>query len=166
MCVLHHKLILLLLQLSVLQMLLLLLPLLSAAIYFCYHHYYCSYYNLYNCCSYTNTTTGAASTIATTTYDGLRFTKLIPAYFQLFNYVLYSFQELNRLRKAALSFGFFDLLDAVSQLLERECTMLPGNAHPDAALQLTHAANILTSDAAREMNYTITPMRTYFTAND
>ncbi|CAI9606997.1 unnamed protein product, partial [Staurois parvus] len=48
--------------------------------------------------------------------------------------------ELNRLRKAALAFGFLDLLKGVSDMLERECTLLPDNAHPDAAFQLSHAA--------------------------
>ncbi|XP_063304845.1 integrator complex subunit 14 [Pelobates fuscus] len=50
------------------------------------------------------------------------------------------YKELNRLRKAALSFGFLDLLKGVSEMLERECTLLPDNAHPDAAFQLSHAA--------------------------
>ncbi|ELU02608.1 hypothetical protein CAPTEDRAFT_229105 [Capitella teleta] len=49
------------------------------------------------------------------------------------------YKELNRVRRAALSFGFYELLESAAQLLERECTQLPGNAHPDAAFQLTHA---------------------------
>ncbi len=71
-------------------------------------------------------------------------------------------QELNRLRRAALSFGFTDLLEAMSQLLERECTQLPGTAHPDAALQLTHAANALRSNIATDISQNILPMRTNF----
>ncbi|KAE8618451.1 hypothetical protein XENTR_v10009387 [Xenopus tropicalis] len=50
------------------------------------------------------------------------------------------YKELNRLRKAALAFGFLDLLKGVSDMLERECTLLPDTAHPDAAFQLSHAA--------------------------
>uniref|UniRef100_A0A672J3K7 Integrator complex subunit 14 n=1 Tax=Salarias fasciatus TaxID=181472 RepID=A0A672J3K7_SALFA len=53
------------------------------------------------------------------------------------------YKELNRLRKAALAFGFWELLKGVAELLERECTLLPDSAHPDAAFQLTHAAQQL-----------------------
>uniref|UniRef100_K1R957 UPF0464 protein C15orf44-like protein n=1 Tax=Magallana gigas TaxID=29159 RepID=K1R957_MAGGI len=60
-------------------------------------------------------------------------------------------QELNRLRRAALSFGFHDLFEAMASMLDRECTMLPGSAHPDAALQLTHAANVLRNEMATDI---------------
>uniref|UniRef100_A0A671V5J5 Integrator complex subunit 14 n=1 Tax=Sparus aurata TaxID=8175 RepID=A0A671V5J5_SPAAU len=53
------------------------------------------------------------------------------------------YKELNRLRKAALAFGFWELLKGVADLLERECTLLPDSAHPDAAFQLSHAAQQL-----------------------
>jgi len=71
-------------------------------------------------------------------------------------------QELNRLRRAAISFGFVELLEGVADIFERECTMLPGTAHPDCALQLTHAAGILRRPCARDANYAIPPMRTKF----
>ena len=74
-------------------------------------------------------------------------------------------QELNRLRRAALSFGFSDLLEAMSQMLERECTLLPGTAHPEAALQLTHAANVLRSNVATDISQNILPMRTNFSTD-
>lgn len=72
------------------------------------------------------------------------------------------FQELNRLRRAALSFGFHDLLEAMASMLDRECTMLPGSAHPDAALQLTHAANALRNENATDISEMILPLRTNF----
>ncbi|XP_061414019.1 integrator complex subunit 14-like isoform X1 [Lethenteron reissneri] len=50
------------------------------------------------------------------------------------------YKELNRLRRAALAFGFWELLRGVADVLERECTLLPSSAHPDAAFQLAHAA--------------------------
>uniref|UniRef100_K1QCB8 UPF0464 protein C15orf44 n=1 Tax=Magallana gigas TaxID=29159 RepID=K1QCB8_MAGGI len=71
-------------------------------------------------------------------------------------------QELNRLRRAALSFGFHDLFEAMASMLDRECTMLPGSAHPDAALQLTHAANVLRSEMATDIAQVILPLRTNF----
>ena len=73
---------------------------------------------------------------------------------------------MNRLRRAALSFGFLELLDAMALMLERECTLLPGTAHPDAALQLSHAANMLRSEMAKDMSQTIMPLRTNFSSDD
>ena len=72
-------------------------------------------------------------------------------------------QELNRLRRAALSFGFYELLDVLSTMLERECTLLPGTAHPDAALQLTNATNALRGSNATDISHSIMPLRTNFT---
>jgi len=72
-------------------------------------------------------------------------------------------QELNRLRSAALALGFYELLEATAKLLDRECTMLPATAHPDAALQLTHAANFLRhSELACDASKLILPMQTNF----
>ncbi|KFO25129.1 hypothetical protein H920_13455 [Fukomys damarensis] len=79
-------------------------------------------------------------------------------------------QELNRLRKAALAFGFLDLLKGVADMLERECTLLPDTAHPDAAFQLTHAAQQLklastsTSEYAA-YDHNITPLHTDFSGS-
>lgn len=72
------------------------------------------------------------------------------------------YKELNRLRRAALSLGFYELLETVAQLLDRECTLLASNTHPDAALQMTHAASFLRSDAARDALQSIIPLQTNF----
>ncbi|KAF7699057.1 integrator complex subunit 14 [Silurus meridionalis] len=77
------------------------------------------------------------------------------------------YKELNRLRKAALGFGFWDLLKGVAELLERECTLLPDSAHPDAAFQLSHAAQQLKLASSGDPKYlafdhVITPMLTDF----
>uniref|UniRef100_A0A7N4PML1 Integrator complex subunit 14 n=1 Tax=Sarcophilus harrisii TaxID=9305 RepID=A0A7N4PML1_SARHA len=80
------------------------------------------------------------------------------------------YKELNRLRKAALAFGFLDLLKGVADMLERECTLLPDTAHPDAAFQLSHAARQLklastgTSDYAA-YDHNITPLQTDFSGS-
>ena len=80
-------------------------------------------------------------------------------------FVFILLQELNRLRSAALVLGFYDLLEATAKLLERECTMLPATAHPDAALQMTHAANFLRhSELARDASKLVLPMQTNFAA--
>ncbi|XP_030621757.1 integrator complex subunit 14 [Chanos chanos] len=77
------------------------------------------------------------------------------------------YKELNRLRKAALAFGFWELLKGVAELLERECTLLPDSAHPDAAFQLSHAAQQLklasTGDSQfAAFDHNIAPMQTDF----
>uniref|UniRef100_A0A8C7GIP3 Integrator complex subunit 14 n=1 Tax=Oncorhynchus kisutch TaxID=8019 RepID=A0A8C7GIP3_ONCKI len=77
------------------------------------------------------------------------------------------YKELNRLRKAALAFGFWELLKGVAELLERECTLLPDTAHPDAAFQLSHAAKQLKLASTGDSQYAafdqnINPMHTDF----
>ena len=36
------------------------------------------------------------------------------------------YKELNRIRKAALSIGFYELMDGVASVFEKECAILPG----------------------------------------
>ena len=74
-------------------------------------------------------------------------------------------QELNRLRQAALSLGMTELLEGISTMLERECTLLPGTAHPDAALQLTHAAKAIKNAINRRYDYAIQPLSTNFASD-
>ncbi|KAF3688780.1 Integrator complex subunit 14 [Channa argus] len=79
------------------------------------------------------------------------------------------YKELNRLRKAALAFGFWELLKGVADLLERECTLLPDSAHPDAAFQLSHAAQQLRLASTGDSQYAafdhnIVPMHTDFSS--
>ena len=63
-----------------------------------------------------------------------------------------------------MSFGFLSLLEAMADMLERECTLLPGTAHPNAAFQLNYAANELRSPSALDVNHTILPLQTNFTS--
>lgn len=67
------------------------------------------------------------------------------------------YKELNRIKKAALSIGFYELLDGVASIFDRECAMLPGTAHPDCPMQLTHAASELRKRQAYEADYNIAP---------
>ncbi|CAN7939579.1 unnamed protein product, partial [Ixodes hexagonus] len=76
------------------------------------------------------------------------------------------YKELNRLRRAALSLGFHELLEGMATILERECTLLPGSAHPDAALQLTHASSFLRGPSCRDYAASLLPLRTKFSAAD
>ncbi|CAG2100999.1 unnamed protein product [Medioppia subpectinata] len=74
------------------------------------------------------------------------------------------YKELNRFRRAALSFGFYALIEGLASILERECRMLPGSAHPEAALQLTHAVTALRLPTdADSYNQYISPLETKFT---
>lgn len=53
---------------------------------------------------------------------------------------IHFYKELNRIRRAALSIGFCELLDTLALIFEKEASMLPPNANPDCSLQLKHAA--------------------------
>jgi len=79
--------------------------------------------------------------------------------------LLQFYKELNRTRRAALSFGFLELLEAMAVMLERECCLLPGTAHPNAAFQLEHAYTQLRDpNRALDFTYTIQPLQTNFAA--
>ena len=80
-------------------------------------------------------------------------------------------QELNRVRRAAIQYGFPSLLLGVCSVLEREALALPQSALPEGALQLQHAAMALkvAADAAMDPNNTdnkhhsnIMPLRTSY----
>jgi len=79
---------------------------------------------------------------------------------------LHFYKELNRLRRAALSLGFLDLIDTMAAVLERECTLLPHSSHPDCALQLTHASSILRSGMSRDIRHNVIALRTKFTNDE
>ncbi|VVC30981.1 Hypothetical protein CINCED_3A003117 [Cinara cedri] len=72
--------------------------------------------------------------------------------------VLSFYKELNRIRKAAIAYGFKDLLTGIANLLELECSNLPEGTHPDCALQLTHAAMVLRKPWAMDSKYTLSPL--------
>lgn len=72
------------------------------------------------------------------------------------------YKELNRVRRAAIGLGFMSLIEGLAAVLERECTLLPGSAHPACALQLTHAAGVLREPHSRDHKYNILPMKTSF----
>lgn len=72
------------------------------------------------------------------------------------------YKELNRVRRAAIGLGFMSLIEGLAAVLERECTLLPGTAHPACALQLTHAAGVLREPHSRDHKYNILPMKTSF----
>lgn len=74
------------------------------------------------------------------------------------------YKELTKFRKAALSIGFYGIIQGMATILERECRLLPGSTHPDAAMQLTHAVSALRAPCTLESLYTpITPLKTKFT---
>jgi len=75
-------------------------------------------------------------------------------------------QELNRVRHAAIVFGFIELLDGIAAIFEHECMLLPGGAHPDCDLQLTRAAGVLHKPYSRNIKYSITLLRTKFINDD
>ncbi|XP_015603703.1 integrator complex subunit 14 [Cephus cinctus] len=72
------------------------------------------------------------------------------------------YKELNRLRRAALSMGFVELLEGLASIFERECTLLPPNLNPDCTIQMGHVAEMLRKPYSRELKNNITPVRTKF----
>ncbi|XP_063600703.1 integrator complex subunit 14-like [Penaeus indicus] len=76
------------------------------------------------------------------------------------------YKELNRVRRAALSYGFGELLEGLASVLERECTLLPSSSHPVAAIQLQHAYEALRNHDKSDFRQNITPLKTTFTGND
>lgn len=69
-----------------------------------------------------------------------------------------SLQELNRIRKAALSLGFVELLDGLSVIFEREIACLQPTAHPECALQLNHASSEIRKLSNRDLKQSILPV--------
>ena len=54
------------------------------------------------------------------------------------------YKELNRIKKAALSIGFYELLDGVASIFDRECAMLPGTGKFHALKKATFHNNLHT----------------------
>ncbi|CAK1548511.1 unnamed protein product [Leptosia nina] len=74
------------------------------------------------------------------------------------------YKELNRLRRAAISLGFSELLTCVGSALERECAALGGSAPPECSLQLAHAAAALRDPrTALDIKHTLQPLAPEFT---
>lgn len=70
---------------------------------------------------------------------------------------MFTFQELNRLRRAAISLGFSELLTCVGGALERECA--GAGAAPECALQLSHAAAALRDPRTMlDIKHTLAPL--------
>ena len=72
------------------------------------------------------------------------------------------YKELNRLKKAAVSMGFYELLEGMAQICERECNLLPANVSPDCAIQLTYVAAVLRSQECYNSKQMIQPKLTHF----
>lgn len=71
-------------------------------------------------------------------------------------------KELNRIRRAALSLGFVELLEALSTLFEREVLLLPQNISPDCSIQLKHSAVELRKLSNRDLKITLAPIPTKY----
>lgn len=80
----------------------------------------------------------------------LRHAKKLPEKTQHF------YKELNRIRRAALSLGFVELLEGLSVIFEREIGGLPSTASPDCTIQLKHVAKELKKPANRDLKSVIT----------
>jgi len=72
------------------------------------------------------------------------------------------YKELNRLKRAAVCLGFYELLDGMAQICERECGLLPSTVSPDCSIQLTYVAQVLRSPECYNVNHQIAPKWTQF----
>lgn len=69
-------------------------------------------------------------------------------------------KELQKFRKQALTIGFTGILTGMATILERECNMLPANAHPEAESILRNAIAMLRSPTTLEnINTPVIPLR-------
>lgn len=67
------------------------------------------------------------------------------------------YKEINKIRKAALSYGFFDLVEALAEVLEREKTNLI-ESKPLAATELSHAVEELRRSMSQPYDMVIHPL--------
>ncbi|KAM7354073.1 integrator complex subunit 14 [Cochliomyia hominivorax] len=69
------------------------------------------------------------------------------------------YKELNRIRRAALSIGFIELLEAMATLFDKEAINLASvNANPECTIQLKHAAIELRKPSNRDLKISIVPV--------
>ena len=83
--------------------------------------------------------------------------KIVPKeFFFSFNFL---FKELNRVRKAALTFGFYELFDGLAIILERELINLSSSnaANPETILQLTNCITALRNPEFKDFRKDIQP---------
>jgi hypothetical protein len=76
--------------------------------------------------------------------------------FKIIFYVTFKkiLKELNRIRRAALSFGFYELLEGIAVMLERETNT---SNNPESVLQLNHTIRALRSQEYKEYKNDILP---------
>uniref|UniRef100_A0A1A9W427 Integrator complex subunit 14 n=1 Tax=Glossina brevipalpis TaxID=37001 RepID=A0A1A9W427_9MUSC len=84
----------------------------------------------------------------------LRHAKKMPEKMQHF------YKELNRIRRAALSIGFVELLEAMASLFDKEALSLAAaNTNPECTLQLKHASIELRKPSNRDLKVSIVPVQ-------
>ncbi|CAD6999932.1 integrator complex subunit 14 [Ceratitis capitata] len=71
------------------------------------------------------------------------------------------FKEMNRIRRAALSIGFIELLEAMATLFEKESAQLTLGTNPECSIQLKHAAIELRKPSNRDLKVSIVPMQKF-----
>jgi len=72
------------------------------------------------------------------------------------------YKELNRLKRAAVCLGFYELLEGVAQICERECSILPTGVSPDCSIQLSWVAQVLRSPECYHVTHQVAPKLTQF----
>lgn len=70
------------------------------------------------------------------------------------------YKELNKVRKAALSFGFYELFEGLAQMLQRELTNPSNMNNQDMMVQLNHCIFCLRAPEFKEYRKDIQPFVT------
>ncbi|ESN90910.1 hypothetical protein HELRODRAFT_104323 [Helobdella robusta] len=67
------------------------------------------------------------------------------------------YKEMNRLKKAVLAIGFYELFESLASLLDRERSLLPSHTHPSVGIQISYASKVLRSPQILDINQAIIP---------
>lgn len=67
------------------------------------------------------------------------------------------YKELNKVRKAALSFGFYDLFEGLAQMLNRELNSPSTANNPEVLLELQHCITCLRLPEFKDFRKDIVP---------
>lgn len=75
------------------------------------------------------------------------------------------FKELNKVKKAALSLGFYELFDYLALALQREMANIKFESNPESMIQIQHSIECLKSLEYRDSRKEIQPFITNFAFN-
>ena len=76
----------------------------------------------------------------------------------LFIALFFCAKELNRVRKAALAYGFYEVFQCLSEMLSKELVQSGSTYSPECLFQLTHVIQCLNSNEYKNIRKDIQPI--------